>query len=194
MGVQPMSRRMLSGQGPSRAGGPVARGGAAVARGGRGFPRTDLVLTRSARRPAKARRPADDHAVRRTRAVRARRFSGRATVLGLLLLALALAYAYPVRVYLAQQAEIARVQAAQTAQRQRIAQLNAQLSDWADDQYVIAQAKRRLHYVRPGEVAYVIVDGRTGSPAGTGGSAAGTGSWFSQLWSNIQAADNPRQR
>jgi cell division protein FtsB len=188
-----MVRRMPSGQGPARATarpGSVRRGSAAAAQA----QRLHFVLSRSARRPAAARRPAIDGAAKRTRAVRARRLSGRATVLGLLLLGLALAYAYPVRVYLAQQAEISNLEAAQAAQRQRIVDLNAQLSKWNDDQYVIAQAKRRLHYIRPGEIAYVIVDGSSGTSTGTGGRSPTGGSWFSELWSNIQAADNPRQR
>lgn len=120
--------------------------------------------------------------------------SGRATVLGLVLLGLALAYAYPVRVYLAQQAEIERMEAAQQAQRQRIAQLTEQISKWDDDEYVIAQARRRLHYVRPGEVAYVIVEDPSVTAPADAGKSVNTGPWFSQLWSNLQAADNPRQK
>src|SRR5258708_5783953 len=42
-----------------------------------------------------------------------RRFTSRAVVLSLVLLALLLAYAYPVRVYLAQQAEIAALEQSQ---------------------------------------------------------------------------------
>ena len=49
-----------------------------------------------------------------------RRISARTATLVLLLLALAFAYAYPVRVYLAQQAEIDRLEQAQSEQRQRI--------------------------------------------------------------------------
>ena len=107
------------------------------------------------------------------------------------MLALALAYAYPVRVYLAQQAEIARMEAAQEVQRQRIKDLAAELSKWEDVDYVVAQARRRLYFVRPGEVAYVIVDPAASGLDGTGKSSA-DGPWVSRLWSNLQAADNPR--
>jgi len=114
-------------------------------------------------------------------------------VLGFILCTLALAYAYPLRTYLAQQAEIDRLAAAQGIQKQRIGALLEQLARWEDDEFVIAQARRRLHYVRPGEVAYVIVDSTDNGP-GSSGRSEDTGPWFRQLWSNLQAADNPRQQ
>ena len=119
--------------------------------------------------------------------------SGRAVVVGFVLVTLALAYAYPVRAYLAQRAEINRLNAAQNVQWQRIEELTEQLSKWEDDEYVIRQIRRRLHYVRPGETAYIIVDS-PGSGSGGSGQSSNVGPWFSQLWSNLQAADNPRTR
>jgi len=202
---------MLSGQGP--AGRRTRRTGTThssrdirnrdtrVLRDPRGT-RETVLLDRGAGRPTtrlntRARTtpsPEPPPRSRRTRAPRQpRRLSVRAIVLGLVLVALALAYAYPVRVLLSQQAQIAAILNGQDEQRARIAALNNELAKWADDEYVRAQARRRLHYVKPGEVAYVIVelpDGQAGA-AGKGGSAGG-GPWFSQLWSNIQAADDPR--
>jgi cell division protein FtsB len=164
--------------------------------------RETVLLDRSAGRPsarvnvrartdAKAEPPPRS---RRTRAPRRpRRLSARAIVLGLVLVALALAYAYPVRVLLSQQAQIASILNAQDEQRARIAALNNELAKWADDEYVRVQARRRFFYVRPGEVAYVIVESPGGVAAGaTGRGGAGGGPWFSQLWSSIQAADDPR--
>lgn len=127
---------------------------------------------------------------RRIRAPRGpRRISGRAATVGLLLLALAFAYAYPVRVYLAQRAQIDQMEQAQSEQRERIQELTEQLIRWDDEQYVIGQARRRLLYVREGELLYVVGSdsaGSAGSP--TAGSDA---AWFSQLWSSVQAVDNP---
>jgi cell division protein FtsB len=132
---------------------------------------------------------------RRTRAPRPRRLSARAIVLGLVLVALALTYAYPVRVLLSQQSQFAAILTAQDEQRARIAALNNELAKWADDEYVRAQARRWLHYVKPGEVTYVIVESPDGKKAGAGGTGgAAGGPWYSQLWSNIQAADDPRLR
>lgn len=117
--------------------------------------------------------------------------SGRTTALLVVIAALALAYAYPLRVYLAQQAEIDRLVTSQEQQRQRIAGLTEALSKWDDDEYVIAQARTRLKYVRPGEVAYIVVDDPGGPGASGSGPATGTGSWVGQVWSTIQAADGP---
>jgi cell division protein FtsB len=131
-------------------------------------------------------------AAKRTRAPRPpRSLSRRGVALAFALLALVLAYAYPVRVYLAQQAEIARLEAEQEEQRQRIKDLAEELSKWEDVEYVVAQARRRLYFVRPGETAYVIVDPAAPGLDGSGRSSA-DGPWVSRLWSNLQAADNPR--
>jgi cell division protein FtsB len=179
---------MLSGQGP---GGRGTRPRAA------GRPSARTAARRSARpgsRATASRSSGADGATKRTRAPQPRRLSGRATVLALILIALAFAYAYPVRVYLSQQAEISRIQAAQEAQRKRIATLTGDLAKWTDDEYVIAQARRRLHYVRPGEVAYVIVEAPEKPAAGDPTRAKDTGPWYDQMWSNVQAADNPRTR
>lgn len=125
---------------------------------------------------------------RRTRAPRRpRRISGRAAVLGALLIALAFAYAYPVRVYLEQQAHINALKASQQQQRQRIVGLTESLAQWNDDEYVIAQARTRFQLVRKGELLYVVVD-PTATQAGTEDQRV---PWFSQLWANLEELDSP---
>jgi cell division protein FtsB len=199
---------MPSGQGPARGGArPSAAAGArpssraAVAR--RSAERTAREVTRSPGRYAVAepvgrtehragphtgvRRSAGP--ARRTKAPREpRRLSGRAAALGLLLLALTLAYAYPLRVYLAQQAEIDQMEQAQQEQRQRIQQLTEQVARWNDDEYVIAQARSRLQLVRAGERVYVI--GVEPSSSGEAGTEV-NGPWYQQLWTSVQTADDP---
>src|SRR5215468_5958858 len=119
---------MLSGQGPA---------------GSRLRRHSDRGSSRPARRggvrPAegsRARRSTPEAPARRVRAQLPKRLSGRATVLGLLLIALGLAYAYPVRVLLAQQAQIDFMLESQNDQRARIAKLNSDLAKWNDDEYV----------------------------------------------------------
>jgi cell division protein FtsB len=183
------ARRTLSGQGPVRAGGratgaPSTRSAGQRTVGQRaGAPRGTGFRASALRRAAG---PAW-----RIRAPRTpRRLSGRAATLVLLLVALVLAYAYPVRVYLAQQAEIDRMRTAQDAQRARIAQLTEQLGRWDDDQYVIVQARKRLHYVHRGELVYVVGESPSSSPT-PGGPGDPRSPWYSQLWTNVQAVDNP---
>ncbi|MGE5829185.1 MAG: FtsB family cell division protein [Micromonosporaceae bacterium] len=199
-------RKMPSGQGPARGGTggrPGVRPGLPRARTHRPAPpdlaggaRPSTAARRAgrargdARTPAK-RPPAKRLPAKRIWAPRSGRLSGRGTALVLVVAVLALAYAYPLRVYLAQQAEIDRLVTSQEQQRQRIVALTEALSKWDDDEYVITQARWRLKYVRPGEVAYIVVDDQAG-PGSTGTRpATGTGSWVGQVWSTIRAADGP---
>ncbi|HEV7826307.1 MAG TPA: septum formation initiator family protein [Mycobacteriales bacterium] len=122
--------------------------------------------------------------------------TGRAAVLGLVVSALVLTLAYPAQRYLAQQAQIAEFEQGQAAQRERIAQLEETKKKWEDPAYVRAQARARLQWVRPGEVAYVIHDKPSRAenprqPARTG-RARLDGPWYGKLWSGIKAADSPR--
>ena len=205
-------RRMPSGQGPARGGaGPSPATGARPS--GRGESRRaversaalDAAPRRSGRYAVAEPGPATDHRAgprpsrsgvrraagpaRRTRAPRGPiAVSGRAAALGVLLLALTLAYAFPLRVYLAQQAEINQLESDQRAQREHIQQLADQVARWEDEEYVVAQARSRLQLVRAGERIYVVgvvptATGESGPPAPT--------TWYQQVWSSVQTADNP---
>jgi hypothetical protein len=99
-----------------------------------------------------------------------------------------LAYAYPVRVYLAQQAEIDQLRAAQAQQGDRIADLKAKIARWDDPNYVIQQARTRLQLVRRGELLFVVQADQEPTGASTEPSDP---SWMTQLWSNIKGADHP---
>jgi cell division protein FtsB len=202
-----MSRRMPSGQRPGRHGMRSAAATRPRPPGQRGGARRAPRLDPPARPVARADHSSDhnrraDHnqsgvrgvrrpvgPARRVKAPRApRRISGRAAVLGLLLLALAFAYAYPVRVYLAQEAQIDDLETSQQAQRERIRALTERVARWNDDEYVIAQARSRLQFVRRGEVLYIV----GADPALPGAAATGDQApWYRELWSNLQAADNP---
>ena len=128
---------------------------------------------------------------RRTRAPRRpRRISGRAAVLGALLIALAFAYAYPVRVYLDQQARINALKTSQQQQRQRIQALTDKLALWNDDAYVTAQARTRFQLVHKGELLYVVVD----PAASQSGTEDHKSPWFERLWSNVKEIDKPSGR
>lgn len=169
-------RRTPSGQGPGR-----SRSG-----------RPARSVGRSAARPA-VRRTAASRAggAKRTRAPKPKgRFTGRAAILALVLSALVLAYAYPVRTYLAQRAEIERLSESQDAQRKRIAGLEKELAKWDDPEYVRAQARSRLHYIRPDEVPYVVIDSDKGKSGRNAGKPAGAGTpWHERMWGSIAATD-----
>lgn len=166
---------------PPRSGRPVARGAEA---------KESADTGRSANRPAARRAP-----VRRTNAPQPRRFTGRATVLLVVLIALALGYTYPVRVYLTQQSDIARMEQAQADQRQRISELSEQAALWKDKKYIEIQARKRFYMVRPGEVPLVVLTGPAGAGSEAGaprdeGDSQPANPWYDTLWSSIQAADS----
>jgi hypothetical protein len=97
-------------------------------------------------------------------------------------------------VYLSQQAEISLLMQHQDAQRRHIDALAEERQMWNDDEYVKAQAMRRLHYVLPGKVPYVVIGGND-TPQQSGGGGAQTAPaaqpWYGKLWSSLRAADRP---
>jgi hypothetical protein len=110
--------------------------------------------------------------------------------------ALALGYTYPVRVYLAQQSDIARMEAAAQEQRRHIQELTEQVAKWQDDEYVRIQARRRFYFVRPGEIPLVVWDSdkTPGDTAGRRTSAPpAPPPWYETLWSSVRAADQQPQ-
>jgi cell division protein FtsB len=98
--------------------------------------------------------------------------------------------------WLVQRSEIqsAREQVAQS--QQAVTQLRKQRARWADEEYVKAQARARLHYVMPGETGFVVVDPKPSTPA-AGGRApvadvpVGNRPWYSDIWLSAQVAAEP---
>ena len=121
--------------------------------------------------------------------------TSRAAALALVVCALALVLAYPMRQFLAQRGEIAALQRQTLEQEQRVEDLRAQRERWNDPAFVAAQARQRLHFVRPGETAYVLLDpGEAPAPErASAGDEARARPWFSDLWASVDAADNPRR-
>ncbi len=123
----------------------------------------------------------------------------RAAVLGLVFCALVVSAALPLREYLGQRAQIAELEQAQARALQRVQALEKQRAQLQDPAYVAALARDRLHFVRPGETAYVVLaptapapdaaDARRATTAAVGPQAP----WFSQLWGSVRSADRPVQ-
>jgi cell division protein FtsB len=128
---------------------------------------------------------------KRTAAPRpSRGLTGRATVLIVVFVALALAYTYPLRVYLAQESQIAELQREQAAQREAIADTSEELQKWQDPEYLRSQARERLVYVRPGEAPLLVFSDPDAAAREAGKPPAGAPDrWYDTLWNSIQAAD-----
>lgn len=116
-------------------------------------------------------------------------FTGRALILAVVAATLLLSLAVPVRAWFSQRSEIAGLRADVDAARDRVAALEVQKQRWDDPAFVAAEARRRLHFVLPGEVGFVTLgaQGTTDSAVAGGDPQA---PWYSSLWGALQAADD----
>ena len=156
----------------------------------------------SKRRPTSSRAARQVNAVRRTAAPQPEPGRGglttRAAVLGLVVCALVVSAALPLREYLSQRSQIDDARHALEAKKARVAALEKELRLLQDPDYVREEARTRLHFVKPGEVAYVVI-APTPTPAAPGSAAALRGAaatgpespWYSQVWGSVRAADHP---
>src|SRR3954447_2052490 len=126
----------------------------AAGRGPSGSRSTPSRVRRSRAAPP-GRRPAPLRAQRRTSALTAR-----AAVLAVALASVVLALALPFEVWVAQRGQISSLESQTRAAHQRIAQLQHEQQRWQDPAYIRQQARQRLHYVMPGETAYIVLDDR----------------------------------
>lgn len=117
----------------------------------------------------------------------------RAAILAVVLCVLALALTVPLRQYVAQRGKVARLRAKQAQAQARVDALEAQKQRLQDPAYVEQLARERLHFVRPGEVPYILLTPspapapvKPGTPAGK--EVGGEGPWYSRLWDTVEAA------
>jgi cell division protein FtsB len=139
-----------------------------------------------------SRRPAQRESAQRSRRTGV---TSRAAVLAIAVCAVVLTLAVPFQQYIAQRGQLGSLAAQERAERARVAALEQAQARWDDPSYVRQQARERLHFVKPGETAYLIVDPTprpqmTATP--TPKAPHRTGAWYSQLWSTVTtAADEP---
>src|ERR1700712_1332951 len=85
-------------------------------------------------------------------------FTGRALVLGAVMVLLALVLASPLQRYLQQRDSLSQSQQRLSESSERVAELQKLKQQWADPAYIEQQARARLQYARPGDTVYVVVD------------------------------------
>jgi hypothetical protein len=117
-------------------------------------------------------------------------------VLGLVVCALVVSAALPLREYLSQRSRIQAAQQELAAKKVQVQQLEERKRLLEDPAYVQELARERLHFVKPGEIAYVVIapsaSPATGPAARAGVVATGPEApWYSQLWGSVRAADRP---
>jgi cell division protein FtsB len=116
-------------------------------------------------------------------------FTGRALLLVLVIGTLLVALSVPARAWFAQRAQIATLRADVDAAQQRVTDLQVQQERWKDPAFVAAEARRRLHFVLPGEVGYVTLGSKAAKTQAAADGAAAL-PWYSSLWGGLQEADD----
>ncbi|WP_114907215.1 FtsB family cell division protein [Ornithinimicrobium murale] len=164
---------------------------------GRGPSRTSTRRAAPRSRPASAPRATSGNAAgsttnRRHSPPRLWRLGALIVLLGFL----ALFLTPTLRGYLDQRAEISRAEQEIAAEQARIEAIEAELERWEDDSFVEQQARERLRFVKPGEVAFTVLDD-TGEQLSEplSGMAPVTEDvhaqrpWYGQVWESVITAN-----
>ncbi|MDH4016301.1 MAG: septum formation initiator family protein [Actinomycetota bacterium] len=106
--------------------------------------------------------------------------------------------AIPFREWITQGARISELESQVAWHNQRVADLQTARDRWKDPAYVEAQARARLHFVRPGEVGYVVLTDETAEAPETTQTrpmapAPKGGPWWSAVWSTVAQAADPAE-
>ncbi|HEX7308409.1 septum formation initiator family protein [Lentzea sp.] len=144
-------------------------------------------------RPARARKPPRPKAPSRRSDGTGGAFgmtgTRRAAMFAMVLCALALSIAVPLRTYLSQRDELRDVGAEQQKLRETVAALEQRKAQLQDPGYVEIEARKRLHWVRPGETPYIVQlpgdEGRNTESERPSGKPAAQGSWYEELWESV---------
>ncbi|MBA0049414.1 septum formation initiator family protein [Streptomyces sp. AJS327] len=125
---------------------------------------------------------------RRVRTPRRSRLTGRAALLALVVCSLIVAVAYPLRQYVSQRSEIADQRRQAERAREQVERLREEKARWTDPAYVEQQARRHLHYVRPGETGFTVRDG-TGDARRPPDPRPADRAWYHNLWESVDSSD-----
>lgn len=111
----------------------------------------------------------------------------RAAVLAIVVCALALTVAVPLRTYLSQRDEVQIQEQRQAELREQVEALKRRKAQLEDPAQVMAEARRRLRYVMPGETPYMVeLPGDTKDEKNqTEQRAVAEESWYLTLWNAV---------
>ena len=119
--------------------------------------------------------------------------SGRSLAFATVLLILAITLAPPLHSFFTQRAQINAYGAQLASSQTTLQEAEKELTRWADPTYVASQARIRLHFVFPGERAYVVLSSQTTAVAQPvpvspiEGVVPGGIPWYSRLISIIRS-------
>ena len=119
--------------------------------------------------------------------------TGRALVLGAIVVLLVVVLASPISRYLGSRGDVGHAAAQLHADRAELHDLNAAKKRYADPGYIQQQARDTLQYAMPGDTVYVVVDQGTKSDlrasSGKGASVQAKGrTWNNRIWDSVRSA------
>jgi cell division protein FtsB len=119
--------------------------------------------------------------------------TGRALVLGGVIVLLVVLLASPLHRYLASRGDVAAAGQQLRDDQRQLTELTKQKALWNDPGFIQQQARARLQFAMPGDTVYVVVDKGAKTDiektAGTGTSLAGQGkTWNARLWDSVESA------
>lgn len=120
--------------------------------------------------------------------------TGRALVLGALVIVLIVLLASPLHRYFGSRGDVSGAARQLQSDQAQLAQLTKQQAQLSDPGYIESQARARLQYAMPGDTVFVVVGkGSTpelGAAAGSTKSASQppSSTWNTRLWGSVQAA------
>jgi cell division protein FtsB len=129
---------------------------------------------------------------RRVRGPRRSRLTGRAALLALVVCSLVVALAYPMRQYVAQRLQIADQQEKARQAQDRVRELREEKARWQDPAYFQQQARKRLHYLFPGETGYQMRGGSSGHDRASRppeSEPEQQDAWYGAMWQELDKAD-----
>lgn len=121
-----------------------------------------------------------------------RAVTGRALVLGTLVIVLIVVLAAPLNRYFGSRSDLSHASQKLTDDQKQLAELQKQYKQWSDPGYIQQQARIRLQYAMPGDTVYIVVgNGEKSQIERTAGSPASSdagGSWNTRLWTSVEHA------
>lgn len=119
--------------------------------------------------------------------------TGRALVIGAVVILLVVLLASPLHRFLGSRSDIGAARQQLAADKRQLAELRAEQAKWDDPGYIQRQARARLQFAMPGDTVYAVVDRgaktRIEQTSGQGGDeAARSLTWNGRLWQSVVAA------
>jgi cell division protein FtsB len=114
--------------------------------------------------------------------------TGRLAVLIAVVVLLATTLSVPIRNWFGQRSQIAALETELVQLNASVAELQILKERWEDPAFIAAQARRRLHFVMPGEVGFVAI-GEQAEASIDAPIEVPDATWHALMWQSVQEID-----